>query len=510
MNRNGCFSIATACQLLCAVGAIAVWGAPAHAIVVNKYTFNNKTAADAVGGMNGTVIDNTAISRYTGGAIDLSANNGANSDQDFANPATIGAYVDLQNGVFTSAVSGGTFGAVTLEAWATPQENRNWARLADFGTSDAGENSSAGAGNSSYVIITPQNGLGGANDHNVTASTHTNNSDPTPDEVFLFGGPALAPNVKHHVVFTLDQTDFSAGTNGTAKLYIDNAAPVVQPIVDNLLLETISDNNNWLGRAQWPDPLFDGLIDEFRIYNHALSAAEVTASFNAGPDPALLPVLVVNRATGAITLDNDSAVAVQLKGYTITSGAGSLNPATWTSIDAGNTFDPDGTWTNQSSTSFNLAESVTGGTLDGGTLAPLASQGIGTPWQRTPFEDLEFTFTLGDSTTGFGEIQYIGAPRGRSDLNGDGSVNTADWALFLPNTFTNFPSETPVGAYLKGDLDGDLDNDYADFRLFKADFAAVNGAAAAAQLSLGNIPEPSALCLVTILVLASLRTRRRR
>ena len=66
---------------------------------------------------------------------------------------------------------------------------------------------------------------------------------------------------------------------------------------------------------------------------------------------------------------NASGSDIQLKGYSVTSAAGALNSATWTSIDAGNMFDNNGTWTAQSATSMNLTESVTGGTLDGGTLA---------------------------------------------------------------------------------------------------------------------------------------------
>ena len=31
------------------------------------------------------------------------------------------------------------------------------------------------------------------------------------------------------------------------------------------------------GKSQWPDPLFSGMLDEFRIYNHALSAEDVSA-----------------------------------------------------------------------------------------------------------------------------------------------------------------------------------------------------------------------------------------
>jgi hypothetical protein len=188
-----------------------------------------------------------------------------------------------------------------------------------------------------------------------------------------------------------------------------------------------------------------------------------------------------------------------------------LNPATWTSIDAGNAFDPDGTWTAQSSTSTNLAESVTAGTLDGGTLGPAASRGIGTPWIKTPFEDLVFGFTLGDGTNGFGLVQYTGhggVPVGRSDLNGDGSVNLADWSLFFPNSFTTLASETAVGAYRKGDLDGDKDNDYADFQLFKSDFISANGAAAFATLE-GAVPEPSSLALAALtLMIVRFRLRR--
>jgi hypothetical protein len=510
MNRDGSFSLKTLWARIGAAGLAAWLASPASADLTNKYTFNDGTANDSIGGRHGTIVDNTGISRFLGGAIDFSANNGANSDQDFVNnPGAAGAFVDLPNGVFTTAVNNGTFGAVTLEIWATPQENRNWARLADFGTSDDGEDSSTGGPDSSYVIMVPQNGIGGANNLQVTASTHHPNVDPVPDEIFLFGGPGLATGVRHHVVFTLDQTDFSAGPNGTAKLYVNNGAPVIQPIVENVLLESITDNNNWLGRAQYPDPLFDGLIDEFRIHSHALDQNEVTASFNAGPDPAALPVLVINRDTGAISLANQSDENVQIKGYSITSAAGSLNPAAWTSIDAGDAFDTNGTWTAQSSTSSNLAESVTGGTLDGGTLGAMVSRGIGAPWLKTPFQDLAFEFTLGDDTTGFGEVQYTGAARPRSDLNGDGAITAADWATFVANAFTNISGETEVGAYLKGDLDGDFDNDYVDYRLFKADFIAANGEAAFAALP-GAVPEPTSIVLVTMAVFGFLIARRRR
>lgn len=500
MNSLGLSPKSAAARLLLAAGAVAAAAVPADAALKHQYTFNNGNAHDSIGGMHGEVIDNTGISSYTGGALDLSQNNNANSNQDFSNPATVGAYVDLPNGIFTGAVSSGTFGAVTLEIWATPQENRNWARLVDFGTSNGGENVSGGGSTSDYVIMVAQQSINGQ----ASASAHSS----TGIENFAHSGAPLPVGVRSHMVAVYDQNDFSAGPDGTLSLYVNNAPAVTAAIPEGLILRFINDNNNWLGRAQWPDPLFDGLIDEFRIYDHALSAAEVASSFAAGPEPAPLPVLTVNRSTGVISLANQSGGGINVKGYSITSAGGALNPAGWTSIDAGNIFDPDGTWTTSASTVTNIAESVTGGAPDGGTIAGNGSASIGAAWTRTPVEDLAFTFTLGDGTTGAGQIQYVGDPVKRSDLNGDGVIDAADWALFVPNSFTTFAEDLAVAAYRKGDLDGDGDNDYADFKLFKADYIAANGVAAFAALG-AAVPEPATAALGGMASLALVALRRR-
>jgi hypothetical protein len=507
MNDNGRTTFATVCQLALAVGALAVWQSPAWAqpTPIHMYTFNDNSAMDSIGTAHGTVVDNTGISTYTGGALDLRANNGAGSGQDFSQPETVGAYVDLPNGVFTSAIDGGTLGTASLEMWFTTQDNRGWAEAASFGNSAGGEDISDG--NGSYVALIPQSGT---NPPEFRATTRDAGAG---SEVWINNTTPLSPlptGAKQHVVWTFDHLDTSGGTfpNGTSRLYlngVDQGSAEIQGFLDST---TLNDVNNWLGRSQWGDPLYDGTIDEFKIYDVALTPGDV--ALLPDPEEAPLPVLVVDRDTGAISLANQTAGNVQVKGYSITSAAASLDPANWMTIDTGS-FDPDGTWTAESVTSTDITESVSGGVLDGGTLAPAASQGIGTPWLKTPFEDLVFEFTLGDGTTGFGAVQYTGndgMPFDRSDLNGDGDVNVADWSLFLPNSFTTFPGETAVGAYLKGDLDGDMDNDYADFQLFKADFIAANGEAAFAQL-VGNVPEPSTLALLTA-VMGCVCFRRRR
>ena len=40
--------------------------------------------------------------------------------------------------------------------------------------------------------------------------------------------------------------------------------------------------NNYLGQSQYPYPYFDGVMDEFRIYNVGLSAAEIAATAALG------------------------------------------------------------------------------------------------------------------------------------------------------------------------------------------------------------------------------------
>jgi len=54
-------------------------------------------------------------------------------------------------------------------------------------------------------------------------------------------------------------------------------------------LSAITYVNCWLGRSQFDiNERLYGDIDEFRVYSAALSAAELSTSFKAGPDPAFL------------------------------------------------------------------------------------------------------------------------------------------------------------------------------------------------------------------------------
>lgn len=64
------------------------------------------------------------------------------------------------------------------------------------------------------------------------------------------------------------------GASGTASLYI-NGTRTAQAPVDFTPADILNQSLNTIGRAPWPDPLFQGAISSFRVYDRALSAAEV-------------------------------------------------------------------------------------------------------------------------------------------------------------------------------------------------------------------------------------------
>jgi hypothetical protein len=53
---------------------------------------------------------------------------------------------------------------------------------------------------------------------------------------------------------------------------------------------TLNDENNWLGRSQWNgDANLDGVFNEFRIYDYALTQEQAAGNFAAGPDAVNVP-----------------------------------------------------------------------------------------------------------------------------------------------------------------------------------------------------------------------------
>jgi hypothetical protein len=240
--------------------------------------------------------------------------------------------------------------------------------------------------------------------------------------------------------------------------------------------------------------------------------------FQVVPNFAL--TLTVDRATGAITLSNETGAPTDIRAYSISSGFGGVNATGFQTI-AGNfdkppggdgSIDPNDSWAVTSTAGDRefFREASLG---DGGTLAADAEWTLsaGGGWIRSPVEDLQLSVTLGDGSVVAGTVTYVGndgAPFGRSDLNFDGEITLADWSVFRSFNLTNLSGLSDAQQYGRGDLNGDEANDFDDFRLFQADYDAVHGDGALAAAA--RVPEPSGACLALVAASAAFCGRRLR
>lgn len=271
-------------QLWFLAGLAVLWAGTAEAALKNRYSFNDGTANDSVSGAHGAIVGTNGS--VSGGQLVL-ANNGEGSE----NPGAAGAYLDLPNGLITSAATGS--GAVTVELWITMQQNRDWAAAFSAGTSINGENTSNCCNDDSpYIQIIPRTGDGGqGNDFRVTSNSY-GGPEGWVDDLGPANGTDLAVGQQEHLVSVFDQ---SGGLPGSITVYRNGSLMGTAPIAANLDLKTFlranntgGDHNIWLGRSQWPDSLVAASYDEVRIYSHALSANEAAANFRAGPN-AIVP-----------------------------------------------------------------------------------------------------------------------------------------------------------------------------------------------------------------------------
>ena len=82
------------------------------------------------------------------------------------------------------------------------------------------------------------------------------------------GQAALPTGGWHHVAVTLN------GSTGT--LYVDGAQVGINTAMTLKPSDLGATTQNWIGRSQYSaDPYLDGRVDDFRIYNRALTASEV-------------------------------------------------------------------------------------------------------------------------------------------------------------------------------------------------------------------------------------------
>ena len=230
-----------ACWVLSVGVVVLLLAAPAvgRADIIHRYSFTND-AKDSVGGADGALMGNALVS---GGQVFLDG--------------SPGTYVDL------SAIGNdiASLNNATVEAWVTwADPTPLWQRIFDFGQDTT-----------TYMFLTPKS------ERNKTRFAISMNGGG--NEQMVNSVAQLPDNVEMHVAVVIDSD------HGMISLYI-NGAPSCTLFGTSLMPSQLGGvtPNNYLGKSQFNDPYFNGSINEFRIYNVALTASQIATSFTNGPD----------------------------------------------------------------------------------------------------------------------------------------------------------------------------------------------------------------------------------
>jgi hypothetical protein len=229
--------------------------------LVHRYRFNESggsTIADSVGGpiWNGTLPSGGGLA---GGTLALASS----SHQ----------YGTLPAGITSSLTN------LTVMAWLNLTSLSDWSRIFEFGHNF-----------STNMYLMARSGLTGKLQFGIT----TNGSGA---EQQIGSSAGLTAGTWHQVAVTL--------SSGVGVLYLDGMAVGTNA---NLTLSPASlgtTSINYIGKSQYAVPSLNGTLDEFRIYNAALSREEIAATAALGPNELLSlnnPLLSVTATPGSVVL----------------------------------------------------------------------------------------------------------------------------------------------------------------------------------------------------------------
>ena len=190
------------------------------------------TAGDATGnGHNATLLNGPAwAAGRSGNAVSLDG---------------VDDYLALPTGVVSDLSD------FTIATWVYWNASRNSARIFDFGSNTG-----------YYMFLTPRESNGTAR-FAITNSTYYGEQN-------ISCNAAVPVGQWVHVAVTL------SGTTGT--VYINGNVVGTNTSMTFAPFRIGSTTQNWIGRSQYSaDPYFNGKLEDFRIYNGALSASEIAA-----------------------------------------------------------------------------------------------------------------------------------------------------------------------------------------------------------------------------------------
>ncbi len=200
-----------------------------QATIVARYEFDGNTLS-SVGTAHGVLTGPASyVAGHLGQAIDLDGTTN---------------YLTLPAGIANSD-------DITIATWVNWDGGANWQRIFDFGN-----------GTAQNMFLTPSSG-GGTLRFVIKDGTEQ-----------MVETSALPTGVWRHVAVTL--------SGNTGRIYV-NGSLVASSGAMSFNPSAFNPVTNYIGKSMYADPLFNGRIDGFHIYNYALSAAQIASLYTNQP-----------------------------------------------------------------------------------------------------------------------------------------------------------------------------------------------------------------------------------
>lgn len=216
-----------------------------NAGLVARYSFDGGFADGSINGNHPIVTNGTPafVAGKFGSAMDFDGTS---------------QYAMLPANLFASVTN------FTIACWVNWDGGGAWQRIFDFGNDTT-----------QYMFLSPSSGSG-----TLRFAVTTNGNGA---EQILETSPLPVGQWRHVAV---------TRAGNIARLYVNGALAVSNTNVVTVAPASFNPVLNYVGKSQWPDPLFNGRLDELFIYNYALSDTEISRLANDLPPPPVAPTIL--------------------------------------------------------------------------------------------------------------------------------------------------------------------------------------------------------------------------
>jgi len=228
--------------------AVFLAGQSASAGITHRYSFTEPgKAKDSVGKLDG-VLKNAA--QVANGKLTLANEDKTSGDEKVS-------YLEFPSSLLPAGKT------VSLVVWFAAGEQGNFSRVLDIGAQDGGDGSA-------FIYFTPRNG----DDQARVAISRSDAAGKTAIDV-----DRLDNGSPHMIAIVID------GEKKTIQLFIDGKSEKPSENLGENTLDSVRPQHTWLGRSGFDnDAGFTGSIEEFRVYDNALTADEIAQMQKDGPD----------------------------------------------------------------------------------------------------------------------------------------------------------------------------------------------------------------------------------